>query len=246
MTEPTIFDFPTVPGWNRVWWASARALRPLLVALTRTTWSGTPQTPAEGGAIIALNHISQVDPILTTHFMIEHEGRVPSFLAKESLFRNRWVGWWFRATDHVPVDRSAGGLSIGPAVEAVRKGAVILAYVEGTITRDPDGWPVTAKTGTARIALETGAPVIPVAQWGAQELMPAYSGRLRVRLWNQPEVAFRIGSPVDLSDLVGRQADPVAVAEATGRIMQAIVAELEVLRGESAPVTRFSRADEAV
>lgn len=235
VTEYGLFELPPVPGSNLMWRLSARTLRPILLVITRPDWRGTRQTPAEGGAIIALNHISQIDPILATHFMWEHQGRVPSFLAKESLFVNKYVGWWFRGTDHVRVDRSAGFLSIRPAVEALRAGKVLLAYVEGTITRDPEGWPMAPRTGAARMALETRVPVIPVAQWGAQDLMPAYSGRLRLRA--RPRVSFSVGPAVFLSDLHGLQENPDAVAEASDRIMAAIVRLLEDIREEKAPAS---------
>lgn len=125
---------------------------------------------------------------------------------------------------------------IAPAVQAVEDGKVILVYVEGSITRDPQGWPMTPKTGAARIALASGAPVIPLAQWGAQNLMPAYSRKVSLR---RTDVSFRMGDPVPLADLVGRQDDPAAVNEATDRIMGAIVAELEEIRGEKAPAERY-------
>lgn len=236
MRIPLVALPPTLDEPNRMWRNSARSLRPVFLALTRRDWGGAVTTPATGGAIIALNHVSQIDPILTTHWMWEHQGRVPSFLAKASLFDNRFVGWWFRGTGHVSVDRAGGSAAIAPAVQAVRDGKVILVYVEGTITRDPEGWPMVPKTGAARIALESGVPVIPVAQWGAQDLMAAYSGRMRLR---RTDVAFRAGEPVDLSDLVGRHEDPDAVQEASERIMAAIVGQLEEIRGEVAPVERF-------
>ncbi len=233
-----LVSVPPVAGTpNRIWVGSARALRPLFLGLTRRDWGPERVVPADGGVIIALNHLSEIDPLLTTHWMWEHQGRVPSFLAKASLFENRWVGWWFRGTGHVRVDRAAGGDAVGPAVEAVRAGKAILVYVEGTITRDPEGWPMVPRTGAARIALETGVPVVPVAQWGAQDLLPAYSGRFR--LGRRTDVAFRAGAPVDLSDLLGRHEDADAVQEASQRIIAAIVAELEGIRGVAAPAERF-------
>lgn len=99
---------PMVPGANRMWRNSARTLRPLFMALTRRDWRGGQQLGPSGGAIVVANHLSQIDPILATHFIWEHQNRTPSFLAKESLFTNRYVGWWFRGTDHVRVDRTAG------------------------------------------------------------------------------------------------------------------------------------------
>ena len=61
----------------------------------------------------------------------------------------------------------------------MRDGECVVVYPEGTLTRDPDLWPMTGKSGAARIALETGCPVIPVGQWGAQELLPPYAKQAR-------------------------------------------------------------------
>jgi 1-acyl-sn-glycerol-3-phosphate acyltransferase len=237
MSELGLFEIPQVPGTNRMWRFSAHLLRPILVAGTTREWTGERQTPAEGGAIIALNHVSQIDPILATLFMFEHEGRLPSFLAKDSLFENPYVGWWFRGTDHVRVDRAHGADALQASVQALADGKVLLNYIEGTITRDPEGWPMVPKTGTARLALMTGAPVLPVAQWGAQQLMPAYSGKINLK--SRAHIQYSMGEPVDLSDLTGGAEDHEAVAIATTRIMSAIVSQLEVLRGETAPAELY-------
>jgi 1-acyl-sn-glycerol-3-phosphate acyltransferase len=237
MSELGLFQIPDVPGTNRMWRFSAHLLRPLLVAGTTREWTGERQLPEEGGAIIALNHVSQIDPILATLWMFEHQGRLPSFLAKDSLFDSKAVGWWFRGTNHVRVDRANGADALAASVGALAEGKVLLNYIEGTITRDPDGWPMVPKTGTARLALMTGAPVLPVAQWGSQHLMPAYSGKINTK--SRAHIQFNMGEPVDLSDLAGGADDREAVAIATKRIMVSIVSQLEVLRGETAPAELY-------
>ncbi|GAA4952343.1 hypothetical protein GCM10023238_18410 [Streptomyces heliomycini] len=82
-----------------------------------------------------------------------------------------------RGTGQIPVYReSTDALSaFRPAIDAVERGECVAFYPEGTLTRDPDGWPMTGKTGAARVALQTKCPVIPVAQWGANELLPPYA-----------------------------------------------------------------------
>jgi 1-acyl-sn-glycerol-3-phosphate acyltransferase len=120
----------------------------------------------------------------------------------------------------------------------VEKGQAVTIYPEGTISRDPQLWPMAGKTGAARIALETGCPVIPIGQWGAQELM--YGGELRFpKLLPRKTLRFKAGDPVDLDDL---RDQPVAVAvliEATERIMDAITSLVADLRGEPAPAVRY-------
>ena len=117
------------------------------------------------------------------------------------------------------------------------QGRVIGVYPEGTITKDPDGWPMRGKTGAARIALATGCPVIPVGQWGAQEILPAVH-RAAARVPAQ-DAAYKVGDPVDLDDLRDQPLTPEVLREATDRIMAAITALVEDLRGEQAPAVRF-------
>ena len=110
-------------------------------------------------------------------------------------------------------------------------------YPEGTLTRDPDLWPMRGKTGAARIALETGCPVIPIANWGAQHVLGPYS---KVpRLLPRSSVQVKAGPPVPLDDLHGVPMTGEVLRQATDRIMDAITALLEEIRGEVAPTVRF-------
>jgi 1-acyl-sn-glycerol-3-phosphate acyltransferase len=214
-------------------------LRPALLALTTHSWRGGEHVPGTGGCILAINHVSHADPVVTADFVMAH-GRLPRYLAKSNLFRvNRFVTWVLTSAGQIPVERltpHAVG-AYDAAVQAVAGGECLVVYPEGTLTRDPDLWPMRGKSGAARIALATGAPVIPVAQWGAQELLPPYSKRLRV--WRRTRVKVSVGPRVDLEDLMQRGPTPAVVTEATDRIMAAIVALLEELRGGQAPAERF-------
>ena len=130
-------------------------------------------------------------------------------------------------------DRNAGAAD----VEAVRRGECVVVYPEGTITRDPHMWPMTGKTGAARIALETGCPVFPVGQWGAQQLLPPYSKR--PHLVPRAKVTMSVGEPVDLDDLREQELTVAVVKEAADRILAAITAQLEEIRGAQAPAERY-------
>jgi 1-acyl-sn-glycerol-3-phosphate acyltransferase len=110
-------------------------------------------------------------------------------------------------------------------------------YPEGTITKDPDGWPMRGKTGAARIALETGCPVIPIGQWGAQEILPAYTAKFHAI--PRRTARYKVGDPVDLSDLQGKPITNDLLQEATERIMAAISVLVAELRGETPPTVRF-------
>jgi 1-acyl-sn-glycerol-3-phosphate acyltransferase len=96
---------------------------------------------------------------------------------------------------------------------------------------------MVGRTGAARIALASGAPVVPVAQWGAHHLLYPYSAK--PRLFPPTRIDMLVGDPVDLEDLRARPVTPETIHEATDRIMAAITALLEQVRGEKAPAERF-------
>ena len=223
-------------GW--AWHLAVPIVKPVLLATTTQDWSGGERIPATGGCLLVLNHVSYVDPLTSAHIVWDH-GRLPRYLAKSGLFRNRALAYFLRAAGQIPVDRLSANAAgaYDAAVAAVRAGECVVVYPEGTITRDPDGWPMVGKSGAARIALETGCPVIPIGQWGAQELMPPYSAK--VRPFPRKPITMRVGEPVDLSDLAGQERTPAVVAQATDRIMAAIVGLVEEIRGERAPAVRF-------
>ena len=224
---------------KRPWFRAAEVICiPVLRLVLRHRWRGAEHIPASGGAIVVANHISKIDPV-TFGYFVRSAGRVPRFLAKAELFEHRWLRRVFVGTDMIPVRRGSedANSSVAAAVAAVRAGACVIVYPEATITRDPGLWPMVGKTGAARIALATRAPVIPVAQWGAHRFLPPYSHR--PVLWPPVTVYARAGAPVDLADLYDRPPTTELLETATERIMAAITAELEIIRGERAPAERF-------
>ncbi|MGG5258493.1 lysophospholipid acyltransferase family protein [Phycicoccus avicenniae] len=213
-------------------------LRPLFRAVTRRDWSGAENLPTEGGWVVCPNHVSHVDPLAFAHYLVDH-GRSPRFLGKNEVFRVPFVGWVLRSADQIPVHRESGRAADAyrSAVAAVRAGKCVAIYPEGTLTRDPDLWPMRGKTGAARVALATRCPVVPVAVWGPQDMLAPYAKR--PRLFPRKVMHVRAGAPVDLDDLYDRPVTPSVLLEATDRIMTAITTELEALRGEHAPRVRF-------
>ena len=213
-------------------------LKPALFATSRRTWVDGEKIPAEGGCIVVVNHVSHVDPLLTALFVYDH-GRIPRYLAKSGLFKNRFLARFLTSAGQIPVERlsrTAVG-AYDAAVAAVRAGECVVVYPEGTLTRDPALWPMTGKSGASRIALETGCPVIPVGHWGVQKILPPYSSK--PHLVPRQHVTMKAGDPVDLTDLVGKSRSGEAVNEATSRIMAAVTAIVAELRGETAPAERF-------
>jgi 1-acyl-sn-glycerol-3-phosphate acyltransferase len=223
-------------GW--AWNIAVPLVKPLLLATTTRTWVGGEKLPETGGCIVVFNHVSHVDPLIAAHFVYDH-GRLPRYLAKSGLFKNRVLGFFLTAAGQIPVERltkSAVG-AYDAAVAAVRNGECVVVYPEGTLTRDPAQWPMTGKTGAARIALETGCPVIPVGQWGPQQLLAPYARR--PNLFPRKHITMRAGDPVDLSDLVTSPRTPEVVQQATDRIMAALTEQVALIRGEVAPAERF-------
>jgi 1-acyl-sn-glycerol-3-phosphate acyltransferase len=217
---------------------AVHVLRPLFMALTRRDWRGAEHLPRSGGFVACSNHMTFVDPLTFAHFLIDN-GRPPFFLGKEEVFRVPFVGWILRRAEQIPVHRETGDAAAAftSAVEAIEAGKCIAIFPEATLTRDPQLWPMVGKTGAARLALSTGCPVVPVAQWGPQEILMPYAKRLR--LLPRKTTHVLVGPPVDLDDLRGKPLDADVLTQATARIMQDITALLEQLRDERAPVRRF-------
>lgn len=213
---------------------AAIILRPFMVVITRRDWRGTSYLDVDSGLVLAANHLSWFDPIVIAHVLWDH-GRPPRYLAKDSLFRVPVVGWVMRNAGQIPVVRGThdAAAAVQAAVNAAASGECVVVYPEGTITKDPDLWPMAAKTGAARIALTAGVPVIPMAHWGAQDVMGPY--RKEFKAFPRKTMHVLIGPPVDLDDLrTGGEPDAEALHEATDRVMTAITELLREVRKEAA------------
>ncbi len=223
---------------NRAYRNIARVVRPLLLASTVRDWRGTEHLRQPGGFIAAANHMTNVDPLTFAHFLYDN-GIAPRVLAKASLFSIPVVGGILRASGQIPVHRNTAdaGRSLSAAIEALAAGECVAVFPEGTLTREPDLWPMAGKTGVARLALTTRAPVVPIAQWGPQDLMGRY--QKLVKPFPRKKITVVAGPPVDLSDLYDRAQDTAVLREATERVMDAITTLLEEIRGEQAPAERF-------
>jgi len=223
-------------GW--VFTLAASVLKPVFFLTTKPEWHDGTKIPATGGCVIALNHVTKIDPLTAAHFVYDH-GRLPRYLAKSDLFKKQPLKKIMVDARQIPVERlSAHAVgAFDAAVAAVDAGECIVVYPEGTITRDPGGWPMKGKSGAARIALATGCPVIPVGHWGAHELLPPYSKK--PDLFPRKKIVVKAGDPVDLSDLLDQERTPAVINEATDRIMAAITGLVEDIRGEQAPAERF-------
>ncbi|MER6841174.1 lysophospholipid acyltransferase family protein [Streptomyces platensis] len=223
--------------WYRL---AAVICKPPLLVLFKRDWQGMEHIPADGGFITAVNHNSYLDPLSYAHYQY-NTGRVPRFLAKAGLFKSGFVGLMMRGTGQIPVYRETtdAANAFRAAVTAIEKGECVAFYPEGTLTRDPDLWPMQGKTGAARVALLTKAPVIPVAQWGANDAMPPYAKEKKLQLLPRKTLRVQAGPPVDLSAFYDREPTAEVLRAATDVIMTAITEQLAVVRGEPAPVEPY-------
>ncbi len=226
-------------GSNPTWKFGAGVLIPVLKLISKEEWRGVENIPQAGPMIAISNHISYADPLVFAHFLYGN-GRAVRFLGKASLFKIPVIGWILRHAEQVPVERQvkgAGIIALPHAIAFLNAGHCLGVYPEGTLTRDENLWPMTGKTGLARLAVMTKAPVIPCAQWGAAKILPPYSKRLK--LWPRTKVVVVAGKSLDFSPWYGKEDDHEAMISATEHAMKAITSLLEEIRGEQAPAQIF-------
>ncbi|WP_449271887.1 lysophospholipid acyltransferase family protein [Halostreptopolyspora alba] len=218
----------------------ASIVRPILTAVTKAEWQGQRNIPREGGVIIAANHLSWADPLTIAHYLYVAGRRWPTFTAKEGVFRIPVVRAVANSTGQIPVKR--GSTDAIKALQEAEKalaedGSSVIFYPEGTCTRDPELWPMVAKTGVARLALTTGVPVVPVAHWGEQHLLPY--GTKRLRPFPRKRVRINAGPPVDLSAYRDQPLTATVLRDATAEIMRAITELQAQIRGEEPPAVPY-------
>lgn len=199
------------------------------------------ELPRTGPFILTPNHYSDIDPVVVG-FGVWKLGRAPRFMAKASLFKIPVVGWFLRRSGQIPVERGRGhGNSKRAALEAaqtlVDHGRGVIVYPEGTLTREPNGWPMRGKSGAIRLALAGDIPIIPVATTGADRLVPRFQKKFRFRL--RTPIVMRVGEPISVRELVGERDDRATIDAATAQVMREITKLLEQIRGETAPAELY-------
>jgi 1-acyl-sn-glycerol-3-phosphate acyltransferase len=221
-----------------------RLLNAIMRPLTKRDWRNQDKVLQAGGVIFVVNHISNADPLAVGQFLA-FSGRWPRFLAKASLFEIPMVGRIIAASGQIPVQRESehSNDALIAAARAIEEGRALVIYPEGTITRDPELWPMRGKTGAARLAFTTGSPVVPIGQWGAQELMPGREPRFP-RLFPRKTLRVAAGDPVSLNDLRQKPVTAATLDEATARIMDAITALVAELREATPPPQRYDSESE--
>jgi 1-acyl-sn-glycerol-3-phosphate acyltransferase len=221
--------------------ATTIILPPLIRSIMKRDWHGHEHIPREGGVIIAPNHLSYADWAAIALFT-HQAGRYPAFLIKSPVFDVKVIGPMLHRLGQLPVHRGQAdaALVLKEAERALVNGECLIVYPEGTATRDPDKWPMVAKTGVARLALATGAPVIPIANWGAQAILPY--GSKKPHLVPRHTVKMLAGPPVDLSAYAGQPMSRDVLRAVTNAIMADITGLLARLRGQPAPAVAYDPA----
>jgi 1-acyl-sn-glycerol-3-phosphate acyltransferase len=225
-------------------WICIAVVYPVAALLFRLRYRHAERLPATGPVLLVANHVSILDPLACARLVFD-SGRLPHFLAKESVFKG-FAGTLLRGAGQIPVARFSADAheALGAAQADLDAGNVVVIYPEGSVTRDPDWWPMQARTGVARLALTTDAVVLPVAQWGPQQVHDYHTKKLRMRLRTPAE--YLVGEPVDLSAqrALVRAGQPLSVEllrETTDLIMTRVRDELAGIRNEPAPLTFHPR-----
>jgi 1-acyl-sn-glycerol-3-phosphate acyltransferase len=215
-------------------------VKPLMTVLTERDWRGMENIPRTGGIILAFNHVSHADPFTAAHYVYNSQ-RWPQFLAKDAVFRIPLAGRILHWCKQIPVHRGTAdaGKALDSAVEALDQGGCVVIYPEGTTTKEPDLWPMRGKTGIARLALATGVPVIPVAQFGMERLFDPRTKKLR--LWRTP-IQVWAGPPIDLSKWAGQEPTGAVLNEMTDEVMNHLRLLVAEIRGVDNPPPIFHPA----
>ena len=210
-------------------------------SIMKRDWHGQEHIPRSGGVIVAANHLSYADWAAMALF-VHQAGRYPAFLIKSSAFNVKGVGPFLHAAGQFPVNRGTAdaALVLNDAERALAMGECLIFYPEGTATRDPDLWPMVPKTGIARLALTAGAAVIPVAQWGTQDIL--LYGTKKLSVIPRHMVKMLAGPRVDLSGYEGEPLSRDVLRAAATAVMADITGLLARLRGETPPAVPYDPA----
>jgi 1-acyl-sn-glycerol-3-phosphate acyltransferase len=204
------------------YWVVKAILTPILRFFYRVRLEGAENLPAEGAAILASNHVSFSDSIFLPLML----RRRITFVAKAEYFEDKKTAWFFRGVGQIPIKREGGSASeraLAAAREVLESGGLFGIYPEGT--RSPDGRLYKGKTGVARLALQCGVPIIPVAMVGTREAQPI--GQVIPKIFMP--ITIRVGRPLRFERFAGREHDPLVLRQITDEVMF----ELRELSGQT-------------
>jgi 1-acyl-sn-glycerol-3-phosphate acyltransferase len=195
-----------------LYWVIKAILTPILRLFYRLRIEGRDRIPERGPVILACNHRSFMDSL----FLPLVIRRRVTFVAKAEYFDDKKTAWFFRGVGQIPIRREGGSASeraLSSATEVLEQGGVFAIYPEGTRTRD--GYLHRGHTGGARLALRTGAPIVPVGMIGTDEINPI--GRKFPRLFRK--VTIKFGAPIAVDRYAGREHDRLVLRQITDEVM---------------------------
>jgi 1-acyl-sn-glycerol-3-phosphate acyltransferase len=195
-----------------LYWVIKSILTPILRLCYRVRIVGREEIPRRGPVILAANHRSFMDSL----FLPLVIRRRVTFVAKAEYFDDKKTAWFFRGVGQIPIRREGGSASeraLASATGVLEEGGVFAIYPEGTRTRD--GYLHRGHTGVARLALRTGAPIVPVGMIGTDEINPI--GRKLPRLLRTVTINF--GAPINVDRYAGREHDRLVLRQITDEVM---------------------------
>jgi 1-acyl-sn-glycerol-3-phosphate acyltransferase len=190
-----------------------------MLGLYRIRVEGLENVPKKGGAIIAANHLSFLDSFFIPLVI---KRRKMTYLAKADYFKSWKTSWFFKSVGQISCEREGGSKSqqsLEIALDVLKDGHLLGIYPEGT--RSPDGYLYRGRTGVARLALASGAPVVPCGLVGTEDVMPK-EAKLP-RLWGRVKVTVKFGKPLDFSRFAGQEQDRFALRSVTDEIVYEIM-----------------------
>ena len=201
------------------YWLIKAIVKPTMLALYRIKVEGLENVPKKGAAIIAANHLSFLDSFFIPLVI---KRRKMTYLAKADYFKTWKTSWFFKSVGQISCEREGGSKSqqsLEIALDVLKDGKLLGIYPEGT--RSPDGYLYRGRTGVARLALASGAPVIPCGLIGTEKVMPK-DAKLP-KLWGRVPVTIRFGRPLDFSRFAGQETDRFALRSVTDEIVYEIM-----------------------
>jgi 1-acyl-sn-glycerol-3-phosphate acyltransferase len=197
------------------YWLIKAVVKPVMLGLYRIRAEGLENVPKKGAAIIAANHVSFLDSFFIP---LAIKRRKMTYLAKADYFKNWKTSWFFKSVGQISCEREGGSKSqqsLEIALDVLKEGHLLGIYPEGT--RSPDGQLYRGRTGVARLALTSQAPVVPVGLIGTDDVMPKAAKMPRLR--GQIPVTLRFGKPLDFSRYAGQEGDRMVLRSVTDEIM---------------------------
>jgi 1-acyl-sn-glycerol-3-phosphate acyltransferase len=220
-------SIPRVRGELNRWWRAGLVIASPLVRLVfRVRTDGLEHVPLRGPAILAFNHLSVLDGPVLAILIGRRLSRETRFLVAAEQFRRPLIGWILRRYDQIPVRRGEGDDgALEEAIETIRRGALAGIAPEGRVNEQPTELQRIRK-GVARIAIPTGAPIVPVGIWGAQERWPR-GGIVWSRPWRRPRLGLTLGAP-----LLPAGDEPLddALERLTSRVRERLTEQVEAAR----------------